>query len=282
MQRREFLQVLGTAPLLAKWAHAQEKEKETAAKTWLTPFGKTGLTVPRLAIGTGMRGGWGRWLPSSEVCVRLLQVAHDSNVTWFDVADRYGSHPHVKEALKGKDRSKIIITTKTPARDGEQARKDVERYLKEMNTDYVDVVLMHAIMDPNWATSMRSVMDALSEAKERKLIRAIGLSCHNLSALKAATENPWVEVILARLNYDGVNMDATPNEVVPVLQTAKRNGKAVYGMKILGEGKLKGDPEKCIRYAFETGVIPAMTIGMMSEDEIKQDVGIVRGLFPKT
>lgn len=118
--------------------------------------------------------------------------------------------------------------------------------------------------------------------EERQRVRAVGLSCHSLPALKAAAENPWVEVILARLNYDGMLLDATPAEVIPVLHTAQRNGKAVYGMKIFGEGKLKDNPEKCIRYAFETGVIPAMTIGMMSEEEIKQDAAIVRGLFPKT
>jgi predicted aldo/keto reductase-like oxidoreductase len=128
---------------------------------------------------------------------------------------------------------------------------------------------------------MRPVMEALTEAKEKGYIRAVGVSCHDIRALKVATEHPWVEVILARLNYAGVHMDGKPDEVLPLLRNAVRNGKGIYGMKVVGQGELTRDPEKAIRYTFGTGVVAAVTIGMVSEAEIRQNVAIVRRLFPR-
>ncbi|MFN4179419.1 MAG: hypothetical protein ACK4I8_03835, partial [Armatimonadota bacterium] len=102
----------------------------------------------------------------------------------------------------------------------------------------------------------------------------------SIHALKTASTHPWVEVILARLNYDGMHMDGKPNEVLPVLETAIRNGKSVYAMKVLGQGGLRQNPEKAIRFVFESG-IPAATIGMVSEAELKQNVSVAKQLFPE-
>ncbi len=257
------------------------EQKRTS--TWWTNFGNTNLLVPRLSIGTGTYG-WGGSSAQTRLgfreCVRLLLTAYEHGIPWFDSADQYGSHHHVREAIKNLDRDKVVITTKTTARTREQARQDVQRFLKELGIDYIDILLMHCLIDGNWTTTMRPVMEALSEAKEKGYVRAVGVSCHSLVALKAAATHPWVEVILARLNYDGIHMDGKPSEVLPVLETAMRNGKGVYAMKVLGQGGLRKGPERAIRFVFELG-IPAATIGMVSESEIKQNVTIVRQLFPK-
>lgn len=251
-------------------------------KSWWTPFGNTGLTVPRLSLGTGTFG-WGGASAQTRLgfreCVKLLRTAYDYGVTWWDSADQYGSHRHLREALKGLDRTKVIITTKTVARSKEQARRDVGRFLRELGTDYIDIVLMHCLVDPHWPLTMRPVMEALTEAKEKGDIRAVGVSCHNLYALKVATKEPWVDVILARLNYEGIHMDGRPDEVIPLLRSAA--GKAIYGMKVVGQGELTRDPQRAIRFAFGSGVITAVTIGMLNETEIRQNVGIVGSLFPE-
>ncbi len=257
--------------------------QEIQSKSWWVAFGNTGLLVPRLSIGTGTYG-WGGSSAQTRLgfreCVRLLRTAYDYGVAWFDSADQYGSHPHVREALRGLERDKVIITTKTAARTREQARQDIQRFLRELGTDYVDIVLMHCLVDANWTRTMRPVMEALSEAKEQGYVRAVGVSCHSLPALKAAVTDPWVDVILARLNYHGMHMDGKPEEVIPVLQTAVQNGKGVYGMKVVGQGGLTHDPERAIRFVFETGVVYAITIGMVSETEIRQNVTITQTLFP--
>ncbi len=256
-------------------------EKQT--RSWWVPFGNTGILVPRLSFGTGTYG-WGGSSAQTRLgfreCVRLLLTAYEHGVTWFDSADQYGSHPHIREVLKSLDREKVIITTKLTARSKEQAKQDIQRFLKELDTDYIDMVLMHCVVDSNWAMTMRPVMDAMSEAKERGYVRAVGVSCHSISALKTAATHPWVDVILARLNYDGMHMDGKPSEVLPVLETAIRNGKGVYAMKVFGQGGLRQNPEKAIRFVFESGILAA-TIGMVSEAELKQNVAIARKLFPE-
>ncbi len=256
-------------------------EKQT--RSWWVPFGNTGILVPRLSFGTGTYG-WGGSSAQTRLgfreCVRLLLTAYEHGVAWFDSADQYGSHPHVREALRSLDREKVIVTTKTTARTKEQAKQDIQRFLKELGTDYIDILLMHCLVDGNWATTMRPVMDAMSEAKEQGYVRAVGVSCHSISALNTAATHPWVDVILARLNYDGMHMDGKPSEVLPVLETAIRNGKGVYAMKVFGQGGLRQNPEKAIRFVFESG-IPAATIGMVSEAELKQNVAIARKLFPE-
>lgn len=261
------------------------KEQTTDPQSWWTTFGNTGIRVPRLSIGTGTHG-WGGSSAQTRLgfkeCVRLLRTAYDNGITWWESADQYGSHTHIKEALKGLDRSKLIITTKTVAQTKDKTKNDIQRFLRELGTDYIDFVLMHCVVDKNWAVMLRPVMDALSEAKEQGYIRAVGVSCHSLNpVLKMAAEDQWVDVILACLNYKGVRMGDSPDAVIKTLQTAINNGKAVYGMKILGQGELRNDPEKAIRYAFGTGVVAAVTIGMVSEAEIRQNVSIVRTLFPK-
>lgn len=256
-------------------------EKQT--RSWWVPFGNTGILVPRLSFGTGTYG-WGGSSAQTRLgfreCVRLLLTAYEHGIAWFDSADQYGSHPHVREALRSLDREKVIVTTKTTARTKEQAKQDIQRFLKELGTDYIDILLMHCLVDGNWATTMRPVMEVLSEAKERGYVRTVGVSCHSLAALKAAATHQWVDVILARLNYEGMHMDGKLSEVLPVLETAMRNGKGVYAMKVIGQGGLRQDPEGAIRFVFDLGV-PAATIGMMSEREIKQNVAIARKLFPQ-
>lgn len=109
-------------------------------------FGGTGLKVSRLAIGTGTHGFGGR-SEQSDLGVRalssLLRRAYDRGVTFWDTADGYGTHPHVAEALRGIPRDGVVIATKTISRSAAQVTRDVERFLQELDTDVLDVVLLH-------------------------------------------------------------------------------------------------------------------------------------------
>jgi predicted aldo/keto reductase-like oxidoreductase len=121
-------------------------------------------------------------------------------------------------------------------------------------------------------------MNALSEAKTKGLVKAVGISCHGLDALKVAATEPWVDVILARVNHAGTRMDASPDRVLPVLQAAYDNGKGIYAMKVLGCGPLASDPEKAIRYILNQGCIHAMTIGHTDDVQLEQNVAIIERL----
>jgi predicted aldo/keto reductase-like oxidoreductase len=154
----------------------------------------------------------------------------------------------------------------------------VGRFLRELGTDYLDIVLLHGRRSGDWNVQYRPAMNALSEAKDKGLVKAVGISCHGLDALKVAATEPWVDVILARINYADTRMDASTDQVLPVLQTASDNGKGIYAMKVLGCGPLASEPEKAIRYVLNLDCIHAMTIGHTEDAQLEQNVAIVERL----
>jgi len=244
----------------------------------IVELGKTGIKTSRLGQGTGVHAGNGQ---SDETrrgfgkLVELIHHAYDRGLRFFDLADLYGTHTYFREALTAMDRSQIAILTKLWWRyDGpeeqaslperrQMARTALERFRQELTTD-PDIVLLHCLTGPGWDQLMGPYMDVLSQEKANGRIRAVGCSCDDLGAMNTAASTPWVDVILARINVRGgkdARMDGSREEVESVLQKARKNGKAVIGMKILGEGQLADQLDTCIEYAQGNGLLDAMTIG---------------------
>jgi len=277
MRRREFL-VRSASGLGAAWLSsrsilnaitAQPSAGKFAASDTVT-LGSTGIKTSRLAMGTGTNGS-GHHSHQTALGVKelsdLLLNGYDHGLRFFDAADTYGSHPHVAEALKHVPRDKVTVLTKTFTRDPAGARADLDRFRRELGTDYLDVCLIHCVTESDWTDRYRGVMDVLSEAKEKGTIRSHGCSCHSIEALRAAAKSPWVEIDLARINPIGAEMDADPGTVVGVLKEMKTAGKAVVGMKILGAGALRNRQDEAIKYALSLGVLDAFTIGAESKAE---------------
>jgi aryl-alcohol dehydrogenase-like predicted oxidoreductase len=197
----------------------------------------------------------------------LLLTGYDRGLRFFDAADSYGSHAHVAAALKQLPRDKVTVLTKTWARDAAGVRADLDRFRRELGTDYLDACLMHCVTEADWTTRFRGAMDALEEAKAKGVIRAHGCSCHSIEALRAAAKSPWVEIDFARINPIGSHMDGDPGTVVAVLREMKAAGKAVVGMKILGQGDLRARQPEALRYALGLGLLDAFTIGAESKSE---------------
>ncbi len=277
MHRREFLVRSATAAGAA-WLSSksilsalaeQTLGKKFAASDTVT-LGSTGIKTSRLAMGTGTVGT-GHHSHQTALGVQglsdLLLNGYDHGLRFFDSADSYGSHPHVAEALKHVPRDKVTVLSKSWARDAAGMRADLDRFRKELGTDYLDVCLMHCVTEADWTDRFRGAMDVLSEAKQKGIIRAHGCSCHSIEALRAAAKSPWVEIDLARINPIGSHMDADPATVVSVLKEMKAAGKAVVGMKILGQGDLSKRQDEAIKYALSLGVLDAFTIGAESKQE---------------
>lgn len=281
MQRREFLRrtagTIGAAWMGQRMGRAAGLTGDQPALPQKfqahdeVVLGKTGIRTSRLAMGTGTIGG-GRQSNQTRMgtnpFVKLLADGYNENgLRFFDSADSYGSHPYVKEALTRVPRDKVTVLTKTDTRDPAGVKADIDRFRRELGVDHIDVVLIHCVTEADWTTRYRGVMDVLSEAKEKGVIRAHGVSCHSLVALKAAAASPWVEIDLVRLNPIGSHMDADPETVIGVIKQMRAQGKGIVGMKILGQGDLRDRPQEAIRYALSTGVLDAFTIGAESERE---------------
>jgi len=237
-------------------------------------LGKTGIRTSRLAMGTGTVGS-GHHSNQTALGMKglsgLLLNGYDHGLRFFDSADAYGSHPHVAEALKHVPRDKVTVLTKTFSRDPKSARDDLDRFRRELGVDYIDVCLMHCLTEGDWTERFKGVMDVLSEAKEKGVIRAHGCSCHSIEALRAAVKSPWVEVDLARINPIGSHMDADPKTVADVLREMRAAGKGIVGMKILGQGDLRARQDEALKYALSLGLLDAFTIGAESKAE-QQDL----------
>jgi predicted aldo/keto reductase-like oxidoreductase len=230
-------------------------------------LGKTGIQTSRLAMGTGTVGV-GHHSHQSDLGIpalsKLLLNGYDNGLRFFDSADSYGSHPHVAQALEHVDRSKVAILTKSWARDPGEMRSDLDRFRRELNTDYIDVFLMHCLTEGDWTTRYRPVMDVLEDAKRKGVIRAHGCSCHSIDALRAAAKSPWVDVDLCRINPVGAHMDADPETVINVLKEMKTAGKGIIGMKILGQGALRNRQDEALKFALGLNLLDAFTIGAES------------------
>src|SRR5664279_463559 len=237
MKRREFI-VNTSLELGAAWlarqsilnvlAETQLPQKYSASDT--VTLGKTGIHTSRLAMGTGTVG-YAKHSNQTALGVAglsgLLLNGYDQGLRFFDAADSYGSHPHVASALKQLPRDKVTIMTKSPSRSPQDMRADLDRYRKELGTDYLDIVLMHCVTEGDWTERYQGAMDVLSEAKQKGIIRAHGVSCHSIEALRAAAKSPWVEVDLVRINPIGSHMDASPEIVVPVIKQMRAAGKGI-------------------------------------------------------
>ncbi len=216
----------------------------------------------------------------------LIRGAYERGVRVFDLADLYGSHPYLLPALTGIPRDNYQVITKIWFRPGgipEKERPDadvvVNRFLKEIGTDYLDLVLLHCVDNPAWPDQLRRQMDLLAQLKQKGIIRAHGVSCHSLPALEAAAKEPWVDSVHARINPYQMTMDDKPEKVVPVLQKLHAAGKGVVGMKIIGEGRLRNDPEKrdaSARFVLGLGCVDVLNVGFEKLEEIDDFAARVR------
>lgn len=235
-------------------------------------LGPMKVELSRLALGSGTNGGGGSSNQTRKLGLKgfadLLAAGYDQGITFWDAADQYGTHPHLKEGLKRVPREKLTILSKTHAVTAEDARRDIDRFRRELGTDYIDIMLLHCMMDGDWPQRRKGAMEYIAEAREKGIVRTHGVSCHTIEALKTAARTPWVQVDLARINPAKVAMDADVPIVLGVLREMKAAGKGVIGMKILGAGRLRNRADEMLQYALSLDCVDCFTIGAESRDEM--------------
>jgi predicted aldo/keto reductase-like oxidoreductase len=283
--RRQFLErsaaaatlLLAPGRLLAQPASA----KRTAADQ--VTLGKTGLKLSRLGFGTGSNSGQVQHDLGQERFNSLIHYAYDQGITYFDCAQNYRTFPWIGGAIKGLPREKLFIQSKIDGRP-DDILAAIDRHRKVFDTDYVDSMLVHCMVQNHWTDAWKRIMDGYDKAKDKKWIRAKGVSCHSLPALRGATRSDWTEVHLVRVNPQGAFMDGenenynmTTNPVAPVLEELKAmraKGRGVIGMKMVGNGTFVDaeDREKAIRFAMSRPELDAVVIGFKNRAEIDESI----------
>ena len=274
MKRRDFIRTgAGSAISLSAFPYqlfAATTKKNANDRVKLGPMK---VEMSRLAMGTGTNGSGGSSNQTKKLGVQgiadMFRAGYDNGITFWDSADQYGSHPHLRAALKGVPREKVTILTKTHASTESEMKADLDRFRKELNTDYFDIVLLHCMLDGNWNEKRKGAMNVLSEAREKGMVKTHGVSCHTLEALKTAAATDWVQVDLARINPAGIAMDAPPDVVVPILREMKAKGKGIIGMKIFGAGRLRNRADESLQFALGLDCVDVFTIGAESRGELQ-------------
>jgi predicted aldo/keto reductase-like oxidoreductase len=280
MNRRNFVQGTAGAALITALGGPEWLRGATARKASdVLYLGPDKIKVSRLAIGLGTNAGNVQRELGLQGVADHLKFAFDRGQFFWDTADAYKTHPHVKQALKSIPREKVTILTKTDVRTAADMKPALDRYRQELGTDYIDIVLLHGMHTPNWPEEMKGVMDVLSEAREKGVIRTHGASIHSLAALQTAAKTPWCKVQLQGINPAGVRMDSKdPAEVVAALRDAKAAGNGVLGMKVLGEGALRDRMDETLRFVMGIGCVDAFTVGAANRDELAHLIGRIEAV----
>ena len=287
LSRRQFL---GTAAAIAGAAFSTRLSlfgAEPAKRTALdqVALGKTGIHCSRLGFGTGSNSGNVQRALGQESFNRLIRYAYDHGITYFDCAQSYRTFDWLGGAIKGLPREKLFIQSKIPGQP-EDVLAAIDNHRKVYNTDYIDSLLVHCMVKGGWTDEWKRILDGFNEAKEKKWIRAKGVSCHSLPALRTAAASDWTEIHLVRVNPQGAHMD-TPAEtwnaksdethvsgVMKEIKTMHAKGHGVIGMKLVGDGDFKNpdDREKAMRFAMAQPEIDCVVIGFKSTDEIDEAI----------
>jgi predicted aldo/keto reductase-like oxidoreductase len=288
ISRRGFIKksvLLAGAAAVTPWSPAFQGAAKKVAASDLVSLGKTGLRISRLGFGTGSNGGEVQRALGQKEFTRLIHYAYDHGIIYIDTAENYETHPLVRQAIKGLPRERLWIQSKmwwTPE-NLQNPMAALERYRKELDTDYIDSLLIHCTMKSTWPQDVRPMMDAFDEARQRKLIRLKGMSCHGLPALRTAAQVDWAEVQLARVNPQGRHVDGEDpefgapgqvNEAMKEIKAIHAKGRGVIGMKLIGNGEFQdpADRRKAIQYAMTCGFVDAIVIGFASTAEIDEAI----------
>ncbi|MGE5586517.1 MAG: aldo/keto reductase [Bacillota bacterium] len=259
-------------------------------------LGRTGLVVSRMCLGTLTIGPLQARLPL-EAGASLIRAALDAGVNFIDTAELYGTYDYIREAIsgrsdgdsggggRGRDRSwnrdSVVIASRSYDYTYDGMRRAVERALRSMNTDYIDIFLLH---EQESALTLRGHHEALRylmDARKTGKVRAVGASTHHVSCVRAAAAMSEIDVIHPLLNRSGIGIaDGTAQEMLEAVQEAHSVGKGIYSMKALGGGALLADVEGSLGWVLAQACVDSVAVGIKTLDELHMDLAIFEGRRP--
>ncbi|WP_018085651.1 aldo/keto reductase [Desulfurispora thermophila] len=239
------------------------------------PLGNTGLTVSRLCFGALTIGPLQASLPLAEG-VRVLEAALDGGVNFIDTAELYQTYPYIRQAVRRR-RQRVIIASKSYAYTYEGMRQSVQKALKELDTDYIDIFLLHE-QEAQTIRGHWPAVEFLMDAVAAGYVRCIGISTHSVAAVRAAAVIPEIQVIHPIFNRAGVGIkDGTPDDMLAAIQMAVDRGKGIYAMKALGGGHLLADVPAALDFVLRRPEIAAVAVGMQSTAEVECNLALFSG-----
>lgn len=242
-------------------------------------LGNTNIKISKIGFGTGTFGSDGTSMQTklgSDKLIEMIYYGYTRGINFIDTADVYGCHRYIAKLLEKVERKKLVLCTKTDAKNVENLINDFERFLFELNVDYIDILLLHYVIDINWLHNYSDLINVLNKFKKLNKVSAVGISCHNNEVLEKVIYADWLDVIMTKLNYAGSRMNEHPEKIVKTLMKIKQLGKGTIVMKVLGNGELSGNVNKSIKYINTINCVDSMVIGMKEKNEIDQNINAIK------
>jgi aryl-alcohol dehydrogenase-like predicted oxidoreductase len=266
-------------------------------------LGDSDLVVSRLCYGTepfaikkGPDGMKSQGDLTPEQGGGILRDALGMGVNFWDTADNYGTHTHVRVGLSLVDRGDVVVADKSNALTFEDGERAVEFSLKSLGAEHIDLLLLHNVPlrsvhrtdtlgEPYESGNLERRMGALRawcEAKESGLVRAVGLTTHSTRVLRQAVDVPEVEVVCTTLNLTGMVVeDGSLAEHLDAIRAVHDAGKGVYVIKLLHAGRLVERADEAIRWAFQHhAFIDAWNIGMYDTGDVARNLELLGEALP--
>jgi predicted aldo/keto reductase-like oxidoreductase len=246
-------------------------------------LGKTGWELSAIGFGAIK-------LPhiSQKECEILLNQAIDGGINFIDTADCYGdSEEKIGLALSGK-RREFYLSTKIDERDFIGVGKKLERCLRRLRTDCIDLVFFHDVRDSEYDRIFDSGgLEALENARSEGKIREIGISIHHsVTMMKKAIESGIFSALMVA--YSAFDEDRLAADVLPL---AGKTNVGLVAMKPLAGGKLGERPsflgkkkfihgeslaQLSLRYVLSNPHITCAIPGMMRMRELDENLHVGR------
>lgn len=243
LSRREFLKFAGLAgtgsvllPGGSLMAAGLEGEKETgAAQIPVRPFGKTGVNVSCLSLGTMFD------TISNQL---LLKQAIKWGVTYWDTADCYeggNSEVGIGQFLKKnpETRQSMFLVSKSDKRDPKGLSELLDRSLKKMNTNYIDLYFVHGISNINEINN--ETKEWAEKAKSQGKIKFFGFSSHSNmeDCMMKAAKLGWIDGIMVSYNFRLMRTD----KMRAAVEACSKAGIGLTAMKTQGGGQVSAQSE---------------------------------------
>jgi len=247
-----------------------------------TVLGKTGVVIPRIAIGLGSRF---LTIKTLDEAIEMCNYALDNGLYYWDTAHTYVNNESgaVSEERLGhiiKDRrDEIFLSTKIAARDTEGAKSQIELSLKRLQTDHLDMMKIHAVASPedvNEICKTGGVLDLFSKMKEEGVTRFIGFSGHgNAQALKMMIDTGRFDSMLFAMNHWDGPIDNRQGVLIPA---AKERGMGVMLMKsVRAKETIPGiNIAELVRFALSLEGPDGVAVGMDSKNVVDSNLNILR------
>lgn len=240
-------------------------------------LGNTGIRVSRLCFGS-LSLIYNQGNLSLDEGSRLIEYAYSKGVNFIDTADLYDNYEYIRIASKHIGRNNLVIATKSYAYDKKTAEETLSKALRELDTDYIDIFLLHEQESIHTIMGHYEALEYFMDMKKKGVIRAIGISTHKIAGAKGFNQLDELDIIHPMINYKGIGLlDGTRDEMIKELEIAHSRNKGIYAMKVLAGGHLIGDVEKSVEYIRENPIFSSMAIGMQTREEVDCNLALVSG-----